>query len=307
MCQPEPIILTPEPSVPVTPAPESIKPVIPKSTKIKNLPTQAEEQKKRKLVNDQQLLEQFRAKLHLNSIQFESALNPEPEAALKTKPEPEPKPESEPDPRSESALNHASEDVKTTTSTSLLFLPAKIKNTEVHFLIDSGAVNNFLSQNLVRRLDLPTNQLKPPVRISFADDRSQSIQRYCVVRVSFDPQYQPLLRFYVADIAHDAYLGQPWLASRNISIDWSSGDVHLTSNLVIQGIRKKTNQLSLMTMTCQSKKESKNNKYKPQILDPGWKSSKKWECHRDGHLYSHFLIPRSRYSLALKKISGHVT
>ena len=31
------------------------------------------------------------------------------------------------------------------------------------------------------------------------------------------------------------------------------------------------------------------------------------ECHRDGHLYSHVSIPRSRYSLAPKENSGHVT
>jgi len=64
MCLPELLTLTPEPIVPVTPAPVVIP--VPesiiqksKSSKIKNLPTQVEKQKERRLVNDHQLLEQF--------------------------------------------------------------------------------------------------------------------------------------------------------------------------------------------------------------------------------------------------------
>jgi len=66
MCLSEPLSLTPEPIVPVTPAPAPVVVPVPesvvqksKSSKIKNLPTQVEKQKERRLVNDQQLLEQF--------------------------------------------------------------------------------------------------------------------------------------------------------------------------------------------------------------------------------------------------------
>lgn len=318
MCQPEPSILkAPEPSVPKIPTLESAN-RNPKSAKIKNLPTQTEEQQKRRLVNDQKLLEQFRAKLHLNSIQSESTLNPEPNPIRKSDPlrksDPEPAftPESKPEPdltsESESDLKSESEseDAKSMASTSLLFLPAKIQNTEIHFMIDSGAANNFLSHDLVHRLDLPTNQLKPPIHISFGNGRSQSIQQYCFVRVSFDPYYQTWLKFLVADIAHDAYLGQPWLASKQISIDWRSGNVQVTPNLVIQGIRKKANQLSQITI-CLPKNKPKNSKHKPQILDPGWKHFKKKECHGDGHLHSHAPFSCSRCSRTPEENSDHVT
>jgi len=58
MHPPEPLTLTPEPSVPAIPVLESVDSK-PKFLKIKNLPTQIEKQKERRLVNDQQLLEQL--------------------------------------------------------------------------------------------------------------------------------------------------------------------------------------------------------------------------------------------------------
>jgi len=65
-------------------------------------------------------------------------------------PEPNPEPESEPEPEPESnlnpeaeVLNHASNDTESMSSVPLLFLPAKIKNAEVHFMIDSSTMNNF--------------------------------------------------------------------------------------------------------------------------------------------------------------------
>src|ERR1700744_3088096 len=191
MHPPEPLTLNPEPSVPVIPILESVDSK-PKTSKIKNLPTQIEKQKERRLVNDQQLLEQLRSKLNIHMIQSEpgpeSDLNPEPESVLN--------PES-------SVLNHTSDGAEPITSASLLFLPVKMKSIEVHFMVDSGATNNFISHDLVQRLDLPTNRLKPPIHISFTDGRAQSIQRYCLVRVPFDPRYKLLLKFYVANIAHD--------------------------------------------------------------------------------------------------------
>ena len=247
MRHPEPLVPTPEPSVRENSAPvfESVQSFDTKSkaSKIKNYPSQAYQQQARKLVNDQELLKELRTKLGVHSVRSE----PESESESESEPEPE-----------ISVLNHASDDAESMTSAPLLFLPAKIKNTEVHFMIDSGATNNFLSHALVRQLDLPTTRLKTPIHISFADGRTQSIQRYCLVRVPFDPRYQPLLKFYVADIAHDAYLGQPWLTSDSIGIDWSSGNVRTRSDITIRGIRKKERQLSLMS-TCQFKKAMKND------------------------------------------------
>ncbi|KAG0065889.1 hypothetical protein BGZ92_005450, partial [Podila epicladia] len=93
---------SPEPSVPV---PESA-PKKPNTPKIKNLLTQFDMQKERKLVNDQLLLNQLQSKLNMNSIQSES--DPEPESAL--------------NPDSESSdLNHTSDGTESMTSAPLLF------------------------------------------------------------------------------------------------------------------------------------------------------------------------------------------
>ncbi|KAF9339556.1 hypothetical protein BGX26_009273, partial [Mortierella sp. AD094] len=120
-------------------------------------------------------------------------------------------------------------------SAPLLYLSAKINNVDIHFMVDSGATNNFLSQDLVHQLKLPVHKIKNPIHIAFADGRVQSIQRYCLVRVPFCPRYQPLLMFYIASITHDAYLGQPWLtSSEGISVNWSSGHVHVKPDITLQ-------------------------------------------------------------------------
>ena len=236
-----------EPSVPETPVPDSV-PKKSASSKIKNLPTQSSEQQQRRLVNDQLLLQQLREKLGINSC-----INSTPEPVSKTKPESTLSvlcQTSVPDP------SHTSDPVH---SAPLLYLPAKIQNTTVHFMIDSGATNNFLKQSLAHQLNLPTSTLKKPFHITFADGRIQSIQRYSLLRVPFSHRYQPLLMFYIADIDHDAYLGQPWLTSdKGISVEWSSGSILVKPDITLQGVRIQRNQSSLMS-ACQFKKAAKTD------------------------------------------------
>jgi hypothetical protein len=201
----------PEPYVPSTPDPE---PVSQKyvSKKIKNLPFLESEKQARRLVNDQALLQQLWTKLSLHSIRPEpvsEVVYPNPEPILNPDPEPEtkrimpsvlnPKPESEPKRMMTlSILNQTSAHetkVEPTNSAPLLYLPAKLKNVDLHFMIDSGATNNFLSQDLVKHLNLSATKLKNPVHISFADGRIQSIQRYVLLRnvlhCRYRPQYLP--------------------------------------------------------------------------------------------------------------------
>ena len=64
--------------------------------------------------------------------------------------------------------------------------------------------------------------------------------------------------FYIANIKHDAYLGQPWLTySVGASVDWLSNTIHVKPDITIQGFRDKENQMSLMS-ACQFKKAAKN-------------------------------------------------
>jgi len=226
---------TSEPSVPKNPVP--VRKSSEKKLKIKSLPTQTQKLQERKLVNDQELLKQLRSKLNINSIQ------------------PEPEPELEP------ALNQVSDDNddESKTSAPLLYLPAKVKHAEVHFMIDSGASANFLSQDLVRQLKLPTHRFKKPRTVNFADGRrTLPIQRYCLMRVPFAPSYQPVLQFSVADIAHEAFLDQKWLQSSDgVTINRITGEVRTGTGVTLQGIRKDEGQLSLMS-ACQFKKAMKN-------------------------------------------------
>ena len=102
--------------------------------------------------------------------------NPDPEPNPEPESKPEPEPESDLNPEPE-VLNHASNDAESTSSMLLLFLPAKIKNAEVHFMINSGAMNNFLSHDLVHWLNLLTNQHKSLIHITFADSCCVNIER----------------------------------------------------------------------------------------------------------------------------------
>ena len=111
------------------------------------------------------------------------------------------------------------------------------------------------------------NRLKSPIHISVADGHTQSILRYCLVRVPFALQYQPMLKFYVANITHDAYLGQPWLTTGGIAIDWTSGTVRVNSDITIEGIRKSEEQISLMS-SCAFKKAMKKDQAFLCIVHP---------------------------------------
>src|SRR5207248_935894 len=138
----------------------------------------------------------------------------------------------ESDPELELEMHRISIDPEASLIKPLLYLQARINDTDTHFLIDSGATGNFLNRALVDLLDIKTTKLKKPIHVSFADGRIQSINRYCLVRVPFHPNYRPILKFFVADIAHNAYLGQPWLTSDDITITWSTGIVRIGSNVV---------------------------------------------------------------------------
>ena len=281
----------PEPSVRFAPVPDPVSIPVPvpqpaskpaqklvlKKTKIKNLPNQVGKQKERKLVNDQLLLEQLRAKLKVNIIDS----YPEKSETLKVS-DPVPVPE----PESELTLHRISVDPEASSIKPLLFLQARVNDADIHFLIDSGATGNFLSRALVQLLDIKTTILKNPIHVSFADGRTQSINRYCLARIPFHPNYQPILKFFVADIAHNAYLGQPWLTSDDISINWSTGVVQVGSNVEFRGVRKKDGKISLMS-ACQFKKtmkkeqaylclvrqkDSDEDKPDPATLDPNIQS-----------------------------------
>jgi hypothetical protein len=75
------------------------------------------------------------------------------------------------------------------------------------------------------------------------------------------------LKFYVANIAHDGYLGQPWLTSNGIVISWTFGNVCVKSDITIHSIWKKERELNMIS-ACQFKKAMKNNQAFIGIICP---------------------------------------
>lgn len=90
------------------------------------------------------------------------------------------------------------------------------------------------------------------------------------------------LKFFVVNIAHNTYLGQPWLTSNGIEVDWPAVNVHVKPDITIQGIQKKEKQLSLMSTSQLNKiiwkeqaflavlqsQEPDTDKNKPPHIDP---------------------------------------
>jgi len=93
-------------------------------------------------------------------------------------------------------------------------------------LIDSGATENFISQNVVEKLQLKTTRL-PQERKIFNVDGTENQAGYIKSFVPLYIQYngkQRIAKFFVMNLGKEqAILGYPWLEEFNPDINWKDG------------------------------------------------------------------------------------
>jgi len=90
-------------------------------------------------------------------------------------------------------------------------------------LIDSGATENFIDQETIKKLKLGTRKLEEPVQlrnINGTYNQSKSVKSFIDLLISHKGR-KVMQRFYVTNLGLDKMiLGYPWLCTFNPDIDW---------------------------------------------------------------------------------------
>jgi hypothetical protein len=92
-------------------------------------------------------------------------------------------------------------------------------------LIDSGATENFINQETIKKLKLGTRKLEEPVQLRNIDgtyNQSGSVKSFLDLLISHGKR-KVMQQFYVTNLGSDKMiLGYPWLRAFNLDIDWLS-------------------------------------------------------------------------------------
>ncbi len=102
----------------------------------------------------------------------------------------------------------------------MLTLKARVLGGNVDFLVDSGASNNFVSAQQMKRLGLVVHE-GPRARVRLADGSVLSTSKYAKVVVDFGG-VQAFLQFTILDVECPSILGMPFLRCVNPAIDWQT-------------------------------------------------------------------------------------
>ena len=97
-------------------------------------------------------------------------------------------------------------------------------------LVDSGATDNFIHPQLIRRLALGTHKLERSRKIWNIDgtnNKAGRITDYVDLSVQTGKK-QDKMRFLVTDLGHeDLILGYPWLATFEPKFSWADGTIEV--------------------------------------------------------------------------------
>jgi hypothetical protein len=106
---------------------------------------------------------------------------------------------------------------------------------DIKALVDSGATDNFIHPNFVKRMGLGQRELDKPKNIYNIDDtpnKSGQITHYLSLAVTTAGKTQEM-RFLITDIGReDVLLGYPWLSTYEPRFSWRHGTID-ESNLPI--------------------------------------------------------------------------
>jgi hypothetical protein len=106
---------------------------------------------------------------------------------------------------------------------------------DIKVLVDSGATDNFIHPNFVKRMGLGQRELDKPKNIYNIDDttnKSGQITHYLSLAVTTAGKTQDM-RFLIMDIGReDVLLGYPWLSTYEPHFSWKHRTID-ESNLLI--------------------------------------------------------------------------
>jgi hypothetical protein len=114
-------------------------------------------------------------------------------------------------------------------------IQASYNMADIKALVDSGATDNFIHPNFVKRMGLGQRELDKPKNIYNIDNttnKSGQITHYLSLAVTTAGKTQEM-RFLITDIGReDVLLGYPWLSTYEPRFSWRHGTID-ESNLPI--------------------------------------------------------------------------
>lgn len=102
-----------------------------------------------------------------------------------------------------------------------------IHDRECKVLLDSGATANFVSDQFVKELNLPTAPLKTPVSVNLADGRNSVSNHSAEVDLVLGSLHCRVQCIPTTLQHYDLVLGKPWLTEYNPNVNWKLNVVHL--------------------------------------------------------------------------------
>jgi hypothetical protein len=107
-----------------------------------------------------------------------------------------------------------------------VYVNSVAKRTDTLALIDSGATENFMSQDYARYARLPLKQLPRPRKVFNVDgtpNRNGDITCYVDLELRTGRQ-RKIIRFFITNLGEQKMiLGYPWFAAVQPKIDWARG------------------------------------------------------------------------------------
>jgi hypothetical protein len=148
------------------------------------------------------------------------------------------------------------------------------KRAEVESLLDSGATENFISEDLAYRMRTPITRLhkpRPLFNIDGTKNRKGDITRYTDLQVQTGSKHRTM-RFFLTDLGNQQLiLGYPWFAAMQPQIDWARGwleYVHLPVVLRTREDNGLTVRAADSRQTIASKLAEQASKTKTEVLLP---------------------------------------
>jgi hypothetical protein len=151
------------------------------------------------------------------------------------------------------------------------------KRAEIKTLLDSGATENFISEDLAYQLRLPITRLhqpRPLFNIDGTKNRKGDITWYTDLEIQTGNKHQKM-RFFLTDLGSQwMILGYPWFAAMQPQIDWARGWLeyaHLPT--MLQTKREETHARATMAeassrQTLALKLAEQASKLKPEVMLP---------------------------------------
>src|SRR5579863_3089273 len=118
-------------------------------------------------------------------------------------------------------------------------------------LINSGAMDNFLTPKLAQRLGLKIQKLqipKPILTVDGSEHVQGNITEFINLRIQLGNQVRQQM-FYVATLGQDrAILGFPFLQKFNLQIDWTKGTTKGAQNIQIEPESKESTLIHIIQL-----------------------------------------------------------